>query len=303
MDRPNLARRIPSWFNLEAYDRLSSLSANGWLYLLADLRMLLDEQENYYLDEFERGLDLEALEATFVRFQDGEHAKWVEWKKEDYLDSPDVYSFGSVQSLSNSVVAHMSSRLEKIPSGAELMERVRRIADLEDKRDFKGAHDAEEDIQHLEEFGRTPFFVSLRGAADLAESGENLPRDRTLSVNLRAPDDILRKDFDRWLQAMRSLQDQQAAKRIFTESDFKRWIRNGYVPLLVLSKWKELTGAKITYGDLCEAAFPRMRRVEVDDVRKTLLPNARAWATLETIDALAAQAASEEQKSRRDAEE
>lgn len=31
MARPKPASRIPDWFNLDAYDRLSGLDANGWL--------------------------------------------------------------------------------------------------------------------------------------------------------------------------------------------------------------------------------------------------------------------------------
>ena len=168
---------------------------------------------------------------------------------------------------------------------------------MKSEKEFKEARKAAQALEPLDDFASTPFFISLRDSRHLSGSGLLLPRRRTLSVNMRAPDEILRKDFDRWLQAMRALQGHQAAKKPFTEADFKRWVRNGYVPLLVLSKWKEITGTKITYGDLCDAAFPPGRRVEVDDVRKTFLPNAKAWVSTETIDALAAQAAREDEQS------
>lgn len=298
MARPKSANRIPAWFNLEAYDRLSGLDANGWLVSVSDLRMLLDEIPDLYRtgdDEFD--LDLEELEEVFVRFQGGGSRGRSDWRKQDYVVDKKAFDFGSVQSLSNWTVAHMGATLAHIPNGPELRAGVQMAVDFEAKRAFKEARKAAQALDSLDEFASTPFFISLRDSRQLSASVAELPRRRTLSVNLRAPDEILRKDFDRWLQAMRSVQGHEAAKKPFTEADFKRWVRNAYVPLLVLSKWKELTGAKITYGDLCDAAFPPMRRVEVDDVRKTFLPNARDWASLETIDALAAQAAREDETS------
>ncbi|WP_414576839.1 DUF6387 family protein [Stenotrophomonas sp. FR024] len=297
MARPKPASRIPDWFNLDAYDRLSGLDANGWLTVVSGLRQLLDETPEFYrIDDEDAGVSLGELEATFISFQEDEGMGWADWKKQDYAVDKDAFNFGSVQSLSNWTVAHMGATLEHIRNGPELLAGIRTAVELESKREFKEARKALKAMESLDEFANTPFFVSLRDSREASGSGVGLPRRRTLSVNMRAPDEILRKDFDRWLQAMRALQGHQAAKKSFTDTDFKRWVRNAYVPLLVLNKWKELTGARITYGDLCEAAFPPMRRVEVDDVRKTFLPNAKAWASLETIDALAAQAAREDEK-------
>ncbi|HGM5918698.1 TPA: DUF6387 family protein [Stenotrophomonas maltophilia] len=298
MARPKPASRIPDWFNLDAYSHLSELDANGWLRVVSGLRMLLDEIPDLYrTGDDDSDLDLEELEEVFVGFQEDEGRGWADWKKQEYVVDEAVFDFGSVQSLSNWTVAHMGATLDYIEKGPELLVGMRTAVELEAKKEFKAARKAFQSIDYLEEFSSTPFFVSLRDSRQNSGSGVGLPRRRALSVNMRAPDEILRKDFDRWLRAMRALQGHQAAKKSFTDTDFKRWVRNAYVPLLVLTKWKELTGARITYGDLCEAAFPPMRRVEVDDVRKTFLPNARAWASLETIDALAAQAAREDEKS------
>lgn len=298
MPRPKPASRIPDWFKLEAYDRLSCLDANGWLTVVSALRLLLDEIPDFYRnDDDDADLNLEELETTFISFQEDEGKGWADWKKEDYAVDRDAFDFGSVQSLSNWTVAHMGATLSHIPNGTELLAGVKKAVALEGAREFRAARKAAQDLESLDEFANTPFFISLRDSRHLSASGLSLPRRRTLSVNMRAPDEILRKDFDRWLQAMRALQGHQAAKKPFTDTDFKRWVRNAYVPLLVLNKWKEITGAKITYGDLCDAAFPPGRRVEVDDVRKTFLPNAKAWVSTETIDALAAQAAREDEES------
>ncbi|WP_336357404.1 hypothetical protein, partial [Stenotrophomonas muris] len=176
MARPKPASRIPDWFNLDAYDRLSGLDANGWLTVVSGLRQLLDETPEFYrIDDEDAGVSLEELEATFISFQEDEGMGWADWKKQDYAVDKDAFNFGSVQSLSNWTVAHMGATLDHIENGPELLVGMRTAVELETKKEFKAARKAFQSIDYLEEFSSTPFFVSLRDSRQNSGSGDLPP--------------------------------------------------------------------------------------------------------------------------------
>lgn len=291
MVRHTASSRIPGWFNLEAYSQLPVLDASGWLKVLVDLHMILECDAADFVDETADGaLAMDVIEGMFTQFQLGSSRDVYDWLKEKYAVDPAVYDFGTTQSLNNWTVARMGATLERLDRGKEFMRGMRRLVDQDLRRDYKGLNRAHRRLDAFRDFSEQPFFVALRDSTLRSDSGKALTTNRAISVDMSAPDDIILADFKSWLGEMRKLEHHRAARRSFTEADYQKWARNGYVPLLLLDKWRVLTGVKITLGDLCDAAFPDGRRVEVDDLRKTLLPNAYSWATKETIEALAAQA-------------
>lgn len=291
--------RIPKWFELKAYSQLGEFSTQEWLTLIVELSLVNDigETRPDGMTEAENRAELEKM---FETLQKSLGREGHEWWKNKYASDPKTYTFGSVASISNWAVAQMAVRLERLEGSQALLGTYRRVIDSELKSDFKAWLAAEEEVRTHATFGRVPFFVALRDSPEFAGSPLSLTSNRAVAIDLSVPDATIREDFDKWLSAMRQLDSHRAAKRPFSRSDYVRWVQNGYVPLLVLDHWRRLTGDKITYGDMCDAAFPPGRRVEVDDVRKTLLPNARAWASKENIEALAVQAANEDAAQRQE---
>lgn len=288
------ASRIPTWFDLNAYDDLTGFATENWLNLIVELSIVSDVSEILHSvveDDAEHRVELEKM---FSTLQKSLGRQGHEWWKEKYASNPEIYAFGSVASITNWTVAQMAARLEKLEGSQELVGSSRRVIECELSADYEAWLEAKEQVRTYEEFGRIPFFVALRDSPEFAKSALPLTNNRAVAIDLSVPDATIRQDFDKWLAAMRQLDSHRAAKRPFSRADYSRWIQSGYVPLLVLDHWRRLTGDKITYGDMCDAAFPAGRRVEVDDIRKTLLPNARAWASKENIEALAVQAANED---------
>ncbi|MGH8036508.1 MAG: DUF6387 family protein [Stenotrophomonas sp.] len=296
MARNKAHSRVPSWFNLAAYDRLAGMDAAGWLEVLEALLMLLDSDVEDLVGHASGSTpDLSELEKPFLRFQaNPSRGRLNRWKRK-YSVNPAAYEFGTTRSLSIGVVARMGATLEHLEGGKKFMRDMRLLVRNEQQEEysFVGMRRAYERLGASLELSATPFFVALRESSLRGDSGPGLTTNRAISVDMSAPDDIIVEDFRSWLAEMRKLEHHRAARRRFTATDYQKWVRNGYVPLLVLDKWKRLTGARFTYPDFCDAAFPQGLRVEVDDLRKTLFPNARAWASSETIEALAAQAARE----------
>ncbi|KOO80414.1 DUF6387 family protein [Stenotrophomonas pavanii] len=294
MARTKSASRIPDWFDLNAYGDLTDFATEDWLNLLVELSIVSDVSEILHSvveDDAEHRVELEKM---FSNLQKSLGRQGHEWWKEKYASNPEVYAFGSVASITNWTVAQMAARLEQLEGSQDLVRSSRRVIECELSADYEAWLEAKDQVRTYEEFGRIPFFVALRDSPEFAKSALPLTNNRAVAIDLSVPDATIRQDFDKWLAAMRQLDSHRAAKRPFSRADYSRWIQSGYVPLLVLDHWRRLTGEKITYGDMCDAAFPAGRRVEVDDIRKTLLPNARAWASKENIEALAVQAANED---------
>jgi len=295
MARRSKESPIPTWFDLQSYVYLADLDSAGWLKLLVQLRMLF---ECASMDRGEFGAedpeDIEDYLANlFIAFQQGSDRDGLDWHRDRYTDDAQSYGFGSVQSLSVGVVARMGATAELIEGGKEISGIYRRVVRAENRGDYAAWRKCDKELEQYEDQMSVPYFVALRDSTLKRESGSALTSNRAVAIDLNVPDDAIISDLKRWLAEMRKLEHHRAAKRSFGQQDFSKWISHGYVPLLVLDVWKKMTGVRLTYGDMCDAAFPIERGAQVDDVRKTFLPGARSWASQETIHALAAQAARE----------
>jgi len=294
MARARTPSRIPHWFNLKAYDRLAGFETQDWLHVITELTFIGEIGEAMRAAADNEEELLAELEHMFIELQENLGHGGSDVFKERYASNPDVYAFGSVASVNTLVAASMSARLERMEGAQHLIGSLRKVIDADIEEDSDAWREANREVWDQGAFGRVPFFVALRDSDEFAKSPLSLPNHRAVTIDLSVPDATIRQDFDKWLAAMRQLDSDYAAKRPFTSADYQRWVQGGYVPLLMLDGWRRATGARITYGDMCDAAFPMGRRVEVDDVRKTLLPNARSWASMENIEALAVQAANED---------
>lgn len=133
----------------------------------------------------------------------------------------------------------------------------------------------------------TPFFVDL---IPDTPSGYNFQRSSgVIAVDMWLPDDILIANFKRWLAAARSLRKQFAARRLFNQNDFARWVDDGFVPYSLLRMWATFRGVEISQPVFVEALFPNRRSVTVDQFRKTKIPNYEDWFSYATLELLEAQ--------------
>lgn len=101
-----------------------------------------------------------------------------------------------------------------------------------------------------------------------------------IKVNMLLSDHILVEAFKAWLRDARVKLNFEYPVKNIRKPDIKTWYAKRYLPILDLKFWAEVNGVKLSFEDLAELVFPNMvdaegqEGVDVDNVRKTLFPNA-----------------------------
>ena len=99
MARTKSASRIPDWFDLNAYGDLADFATEDWLNLIVELSIVSDVSEILHSvveDDAEHRVELEKM---FSNLQKSLGRQGHEWWKEKYASNPEVYAFGSEQSM------------------------------------------------------------------------------------------------------------------------------------------------------------------------------------------------------------
>lgn len=111
-----------------------------------------------------------------------------------------------------------------------------------------------------------------------------------ISVDLRAPDEILEQQFNDWVKNTRDKLNIQGVRKLFNKKDFEEWHSKRYLPLLDLGFWAETIKRRIPYSMLLEKLFEFDEEKNADQIRETDEGNAYSLITDEHISALKSQA-------------
>lgn len=285
---------VPAWFKLDRMAHLRDLGASGWAKSLRAVLSLLSMKVENIVEE-----DGDDISSAIDRLFDEFLSDWLtdpDWSIVRFPIDPQNFRFRGVKALDVQVVARMAATLTRIDGGKEAINCMSAIVDIENGDSNKRGNNKVRQYMRNEDnkkFLHKPFFLAVHSGKIKSDSGKALTPHRAISVNMELPDSILIEDFREWLSATRALALHRAAAKAYTAIDFSRWVDDRYLPLLVLNKWAELVDVKLTYTDMLEAVYPDRPRVTSDNVRRTILPGARAWACQEIVLALEAQAAKE----------
>lgn len=292
---------IPTWFELKDYDYLANASMSEWSNILWVLVHVItwtrQEVEAWYTESLEAARPGEVI---------GSYEDWLSSLIRDLLtEAPSDYAFarrasqfrhiseqfrfGGVGSLDTGMVANMACSLLQMSHGKNLLDFIQ-------KNRASGGRSASGLSRNLRHFSSRPFFVNYLQEIEVRNSDADsaqIPSLRAVAVDMRLPDDALRESFSRWLSEIRKVEPWRSAPRSIRPSDCQEWHSDRYVPLLVLGKWSELVGTKITRSEMLSALFPGGEMVDPDRLRKTIEPNAKAWCCWESYHAVMAKAAEE----------
>lgn len=99
----------------------------------------------------------------------------------------------------------------------------------------------------------------------------------TVTVDLCAPADSLKRQFARWVREARKARGLIAVNRAFERRDFERWHALRVLPYLDLRIWERACIGRLTYETMGDALFPDDLDTSVAGrVRKSVKPLADA---------------------------
>ena len=303
MARKIASGNVPKWFNISKFDYLKDLGAPGWAKVLRVLLPTASYSVESLLEDFaDEGMTrLEVANEFFADFlaYSPEGPLWEERWGPVYLrrfpEVPERFQFRSVSSLSVEVVAYMAALTSRLDHGLSELQLQKWRLKAQNGESGRAPKSVEAYLKSDErqEFAERPFFLAVRESPLKGDGAESLTANRAISVNMSLPDEMILEDFKEWLRAVRLLKFHAAAPKKFKPEDFARWVDGRYVPLLILDRWQEWSGARITYPELVSSLFPTRTMITHDHVRRTHLPQARAWLCEENLLALEAQATKE----------
>ena len=135
-----------------------------------------------------------------------------------------------------------------------------------------------------------PFELSLpHDAYDVTDSNGGTPH---LVIDLAAPDEILVKDFQRTLDAVRAAYQWPEPTHFALTEATRSWIEFRVLPYFDLNLWSLEMGVKIPQQVYGEALFPNEPGVGLGDrVRRTVRLKAREVVSGQMVESLRLQAA------------
>ncbi len=219
---------LPSWFNIENYNKLSQLSSKEWY-------LELKYRNYYYSAPFTSQLVNVDREVFFSRG----HGEKIAPQKE----APEsVTKFEDVSIFENGELIFISP----ISKGSYF-----KTLEFDRGKDWMPVRDLT---------GK----MSMRELEEMTSVSKN----RILVADISAPDDVLEMNFKAWLKSIRKklaadpLTDcafpanNKSKIPLLAETKFRFWVDCGLLPYCDLYQWSLLTGVKITKTLFGEAVFP-----------------------------------------------
>ena len=111
-----------------------------------------------------------------------------------------------------------------------------------------------------------------------------------ISVNLHATDEHIIEDFKNWLANTRISHTKQAAKKMFSKTDFMEWAEYQILPYLDLKIWSIFMDCHITQVTIGNAIFPDELNVDTTErIRRTTKKKAEWLMNHSILDAFGVQ--------------
>lgn len=139
---------------------------------------------------------------------------------------------------------------------------------------------SEEIYQSVHKFNSTPAWKVRR---DACGADGYMDEKFFISVNLKATEEYLVKQFKEWINKTRKDAKVEKVARLIDEKDIHRWHNNRLLPYLDLAFWNLANRKIITYADMEGALFPNQTLSEGERIRKTVAPNALTLISKEFI--------------------
>jgi hypothetical protein len=109
-------------------------------------------------------------------------------------------------------------------------------------------------VQEWTKFLSTP---AWKMHAECSKSGTSIPLHQMfISVDLCAPDDILRKEFKTWLKQIRKDTQLPTLTDEINSVDFTNWHSERLLPFLDLTFWKIIHNEEIDYEEIGNTLYP-----------------------------------------------
>lgn len=210
----------PKWFNLSSYEESESLTNYYW----ADL------------------LRARGLIKYLISHDELEHAKSIlsELEKNPLIVPDAAYSGEPVPFIEDYDIFKLMRDLDNLWKISEFKE----IFDL--MRD-RAINDANNKFETWKLYSKK---LGSKSLVELSKSARDIQRS-VLSINLNAPDDVLKSNFDDYL--LKARKEQHPTKQ--TKSKKSKHIKNRWLPLLDLYFHKKLANTKLNNEDIYNFAY------------------------------------------------
>ena len=225
----NSVKQLPAWFELKKYERARELTTEDWL---------LELHHRYYL-------------------QCAAECHWQEIRETHWEP---IASYGLVSKLETSV-SSFKTLPSLIPSNplhhAITIQPITKFTAYNFLFCDPNRSEIEAKLAHFWQGTPSPFknnedweLEPYQGADTSWES------DVFLSINLKASDEQLKRDFALWLAEQRERQSIKMPKKNFTQLDYEDWCDLQVLPYLDLTFWAARDDIKIHQHVLAHALFP-----------------------------------------------
>lgn len=279
---------IPSWFDLNKYEKLNELSSYVFAYNLLVRRIIL-----FVLSKNQKDLHEEIVYLIDQIKKYGVLEEVGDFVMDEFMRYDGKASlFGVSDSVGLGVVTRLP-----ILKACEIYEAVKRDTKFRHYlalcKDSQYKHSLTDPVENQSSYGADTYpwefwYENVFLKASIKELDTSLGEDDTFDnivcVDLNAPDDLLIDGFRDWLR------DTRSSTEIFPDPDFQigktdlkdveqvrsRIIRASVIPYLDLKIHSKIEDAKITYNLIGRAIFSNSIDIDTTEaVRKTTRPLAK----------------------------
>jgi hypothetical protein len=304
------------WFKLENYEPSKNFSAEEWAVEI-ELRLMMQFFSNFIKgvssEEIKKRFIFKSFFASFNRLTSYEEKDLYEYAtviKEhirkfglinNNLPQKNLLSIVEKSSRENQYVRNISTteafgflydsdRKDEYSHDMAIYESLPVYVDKPKSNEIihsKYAHAISDEL--LDMYSRT---VKLKGSDNVFRYKTD--GDRFLNVNLYASDEIIKMEFERWLQVERIKSGIEIKEKNFKSTDFNDWSKNQILACWDIVTISKLEGIEIENEAIGRLIFPNEYDVSLAErVRKVIKPKAKRVINSWVVDALLAQTEAE----------
>lgn len=293
-----MARRsngVPDWFDISNYDSLRDATLLDWLVELTNRKSSFSILKRALSDEkFRRGRAFAFSLNTWNRIREsgsltGKHRQVLSDIQARLADSPlFAQIMDSIESDQRNRNNEWLAEHGQSPNQGTVVTRLTKgdvLIRFLVAGEIDGLASEVNDTDAFPEGVLSPMPMDAIGATQ----GENL---RFVRVDLHAPDEMIKAEFDAWLslQRQRQASSGEITPRMVSEADFADWCKYRVLPYIDLAFAMEYEGFRLTQERIGDLLFPDEPEVSIAErIRKVTRPKALAVLSDSFINGLARQ--------------
>lgn len=233
-----------SWFDLKNYDKLKELDLQGWITQIA-LRNLVykfDDAAQNYKEVIKNNPVYIPIAMTW---EDAFAAKRYAKALEVDPNAIDTYEKDTSRTIDLNDWRN---------NGSNLPFNTYSVRGTPLSSHLHLANDSRLNLDCIYDESKTGFTADMIYKEQHIDMlGDNVTH---VTVDLAANDRQIMRDFSYWLTEYRKITGNEETQKNVTQSNFKRWIKNGVIPYLDLKLISKLEDKKITASKLAYLIFP-----------------------------------------------